>query len=341
MSYEIFTGYPDEERARKWNEFLERASFAAHYVTPNFFVDPFVRGGRRFAVLALDEEKVTGVVTGVFDGRKIASGLNVRPQMALDKTADRLKTVAGLCEGLKAAGGAHLEAAEIFSWEPVAEFRELGFQEREYAGEQGTVVLDLSKGADALFKEFSQTRRNELRRALKRNEVQISEVETLEELRELYQIHREWNARKGNEPDSFEDFEFAWRQKDYRRIFVAKFEGRIIAGSFYRFCRGGVIEYAANNSLAEFQKLRPNDLLGWHSIRWACENGFSLYSMGGAHLFLRRFGGAVHSTYRYKMDLTRLKIHNLKETVSDLGIKTYKSLPLPVREKIKTVLGKN
>lgn len=341
MNYKIFTEHPNKEWSQKWNEFLKRASFPTHYTTPNFFVDPFVRGGERFAVVSLEGEKITGVVTGVFDGKKIVSGLFVRPQFAIDKSFDVLKTAENLLEGLKEKGGAELEVAEFFSWEPVREFEEIGFSEREYGGEQGTIILDLSKGADALFKDFSQTRRNELRKAIKQNKVRISEVENLDELRELYAIHCDWNERKGNTPDKFEDFELAWKQKNYRKIFIAKHEEKIIAGSFYRFCPGGVIEYAANNSLTEFQKLRPNDLLGWHSIKWACENDFSLYSMGGSHLFLRRFGGDTASVFRYKMDFTTLKIHNIRETVGDFGIKTYKSLPVPVREKIKTVLGRD
>lgn len=341
MNYKIFTEYPDKNWTRKWNEFLEKADFPTHYTTPNFFVDPFVRGGERFAVAALDGEKITGVLTGVDDGKSIVSGLFVRPQFCLSKSANRFETAKCLFEGLKEKGGAGLQVIELFSWHPVAEFEKNGFQVREYGGEQGTILLDLSKGTDALFMDFSQTRRNELRKAIKQNLVQISEVENLDELAELYAIHRDWNERKGNSPDKFEDFELAWKQKDYRKIFIAKHEGKVIAGSYYRFCPGGVIEYAANNSLTEYQKLRPNDLLGWHSIRWACENGFPLYSMGGSHLFLRRFGGETVSTYRYKIDLTFLHIHNLKETVNDFGIKAYKSLPMPVRTKIKAVLGKN
>ena len=341
MNYKIFTEHPDTDWNRKWNEFLAEASFPTHYTTPNFFVDPFVRGGERFAVAALDSDKITGILTGVDAGKSIISGLFVRPQVCFGKSANEFETAEALFEGLKEKGGGDLQVIEFFTWHPVSEIEQIGFHAREYGGEQGTILLDLTKGADELFKDFSQTRRNELRKAIKQNQVQISEVETLEELAELYKIHRDWNERKGNQPDTFADFELAWRQKDYRKIFIAKHDGKIIAGSYYRFCPGGVVEYAANNSLPEYQKLKPNDLLGWHSIQWACQEGFPLYSMGGSHLFLRRFGGETVTTYRYKIDLTFLKIHNLREAVNDLSIKTYKNLPQPVRTKIKAVLGRN
>ena len=38
------------------------------------------------------------------------------------------------------------------------------FHQRTY---EGVVILDLSLGPNALFREFSQTRRNDIRRAIK------------------------------------------------------------------------------------------------------------------------------------------------------------------------------
>ena len=146
---------------------------------------------------------------------------------------------------------------------------------------------------------------------------------------------------KATNPTLSSSFKSLGSRKITAKSLLPKPGEKIIAGSYYRFCPGGVIEYAANNSLPEFQKLKPNDLLGWHSIRWACDAGFEFYSMGGSHLFLRRFGGETRPTYRYKMDLTKLKIHNIKEAVTDFSIKTYKSLPQPLKTKIKAVLGRD
>ena len=339
MDFKIFTEQSDESWTMKWNEFLADALYPTHYTTPNYLVDPFVRG-ERFAIAALKNNKITGVLTGVDDGRRLVSGLYVRPQVCIGKSVDRLETAVSFLEGLKKKGGGGLQMIEIFTWHPIKEFEEIGFQLRRYSGEQATIILDLTKGVDALFKDFSQTRRNEIRKALKQNKVQISEVENSDELAELFEIHRDWNDRKGNEPDKFEDFLTAWQQKDYRKTFIAKHDGKIIAGSYYRFCPNGVFEYAANNSLPDYLHLKPNDLLGWHSIQWACENEFTLYSMGGSHLFLRRFGGKSVTTYRYKLDLTFLKVHNLVEMVNNFRIKTYKNLPQPFKSKIKSIFGK-
>ena len=341
MNWKILTEAPDEIWTRKWNDFLPNAQLPTHYTTPDFFADPYIRGGERFAVLALENDEVTGVLTGIDAGKSIVSGIPNRPQTAFRKNADRVRAVENLIKGVYEKGSSNLEMTELYCWEPVAEFENLGFNFREYGGEKGTVVLDLTKGEDELFKEFSQTRRNEIRKAIKQNLVQISEVENLDELAELYEIHRDWCVRKGNQPDTFEQMQKAYSSKNHRKIFIAKHEGKVIAGSTYRFCRGGLVEYAGNNSLVEFQKLRPNDLIGWHSIQWACREKFALYSMGGAHLFLRRFGGEIVSTYRYKIDRSFLKIHNLSEAAKDFSIRTYKSLPQPFKTKLKKVLGRS
>jgi len=341
MNYKILSEYPNEDLLAKWNDFLANARFPTHYVTPNFFVDPFVRGGERFVVLAFDEnEKIAAILSGVDDGRKIVSGLFVRPQTAFRKDADKRQAAGTLLAGLKAKGGERLELIDLHSWEQIDEFKDLDFLGERAEGANTIIMLDLTKGADRIFKEFSQTRRNEIRKFLKQNQVLIAEIENADELAELYAIHRDWNERKGNEPDTFESFKLAFEQKDYRKIFIAKHDGKIIAGSYYRFCAGGVIEYAANNSLVEYQKLRPNDLLGWHSIEWACRAGFAHYSMGGSHLFLRRFGGYELKTYHYRLDRSFLRIHNLKENVRNFGLKTYRNLPLSVKTRIKQFAGK-
>jgi len=62
--------------------------------------------------------------------------------------------------------------------------------------------------------------------------------------------------------------------------------------------------------------------------------------MGGSHLFLRRFGGYELKTYRYRLDRSFLRIHNLKENVRNFGLKTYRNLPLSVKTRIKQFAGK-
>jgi Acetyltransferase (GNAT) domain len=339
MDFKVLTEYPENAVRVQWEEFLRRAAYPTHYTTPNFFTDPYIRGDK-FAVLAMDGEEVAAVLTGVENGKRIASGLAVRPQVIFGRDCDRLSALRAFSDGMMEKGGKALELIDLHTWEAVDGAEALGFRSRHCTDDDSIIMLDLSAGADEIFKGFSQTRRNEIRRELKKNLVAIKELETGEEIIELYDIHKDWNSRKGNDPDAFETFEKAMKQRENRKVIIALYEGKIIAGSYYRFCPGGVVEYAANNSLPEFQRLRPNDLIGWHAIQWACAGGFTHFSMGGSHLFLRRFGGEVFSAWHYRLDRTFLKRHEVKDSLKNFAVRTYLALPDSARNRIKQTLGK-
>jgi hypothetical protein len=340
MNWKILTEYPDETTLAAWREFLADSAYPTHYTTPGFFTDPFIRGGEKFAVLVFDEEKVVAVLTGIDTGKTIVSGLAVRPQAVFRKNIDRGAASKALLEGTLEKGGERLEVMSFHTWEPVEGIERLGFSSEVCGGGGAVVMLDLNRGADVLFKDFSQTRQSELRKAMKKTELIVKDLETEDELNELYDIHVEWNKRKGNQPDSSEDFARISQDHEHRKTLIAVYQGKVIAGTFFRFCRGGLIEYAGNNSLEEYQKLRPNPLIGWRAIEWACENGFSYFSMGASHEFLRRFGGDIHSNYRYTFDRTFLKRHEKKAKLKKLIVDTYLYLPISARRKIKQAFGK-
>ena len=340
MRHILLTAAPDAKLAARWNKFLENAPFATHYCTPNYFRDPYLRGDA-FAVVAEEENgNIAGVLTGTWTRDKAISGLFVRPQTVFATGADLGKASAALLDGITELYEGRQGLVELFTWQRLPAFIDLGLQEREGQDAMCVVVLDLSLGADALFAGFSQTRRNEIRKGLKQNDVEIKELETSEELDQMYAIHVEWCARKGNPHDTFEQMQTAVSDRDNRRTFIAKTRGKVIAGSFYRFCPGGMVEYAGNSSIPEYQRLRPNDLIGWHAIQWACDQGLTHFSMGGSHLFLRRFGGELMKTYRYRRDYSRLKLHDLREHTWELGLGAYKRLPPNVRANVKKVLVK-
>jgi CelD/BcsL family acetyltransferase involved in cellulose biosynthesis len=168
----------------------------------------------------------------------------------------------------------------------------------------------------------------------------VKPLETEEELAEIYRIHCDWNVRKGNVADSFEQMRIAAGQTENRQVFIAKVDGKVVAGSFYRFCPGGVVEYSANFSRPEYQRLRPNDLIGWRAIEWACGTGASYFSMGGSHMFLRRFGGEVIRTYRYRRDQTRFRRYDLTENARDFGVEVFRRMPENVRSGVRKIWAK-
>jgi len=343
MKREIITDYPGAELEKQWLEFLTVSNYPSHYTSPGFFKEPHWTNKSAFAVLILDDGKIVAAATGLRMGKQIVSGFAVRPQVCIDERADRREICENLAEAfleLAEAGDGAVERLVLNCPEQMPEFAEFGLKEKRATGGDEVVMLDLSRGTDAVFKKFSQSRRSDLRKSMRENLVQVSPIETEAELAELYKIHVDWSREKQLPADSWEAMQSIFANRDYHRIFVAKHDGKVIAGSYFRFFPRGLVEYSANNSMPEFQHLRPNDLLVWKSIEWACGENFTRYSMGGSHLFLRRFGGETVAGYRYSLDRTFLKKHDRREAVRDFAVKTYQSLPEAARQKIKRIAGR-
>ncbi len=336
MKYLVIKSFPDSETYSKWDSFLTDADLATHYSTPNYFLDPCVRADR-FAVAAVDGEgEFQAVLTGVSNASPLSSELFSRPQIAFRRGIDSGEATRSLIAGVTEAFPA-ASLIEIFSWN---ELSAAGFRSSSSTDEMSVVILDLAKGSEAIFAGFSQTRRNEIRKAERSNLLEIKEIETKSETAELYKLHCDWNRTKGHQPDAFEMFQLSIAQRENRRTFIAKVDGNVVAGSFFRFAANGVVEYAANNSKPEFQRLRPNDVLVWHAIKWACESGFTHFSMGGSNLFLRRFGGEIKTTYRYRRDMSIIKKHEIRELAMAAGVGAYRRLPSGVRSRLSGLMAR-
>ncbi|HEX6879530.1 MAG TPA: GNAT family N-acetyltransferase, partial [Terriglobales bacterium] len=146
-----------------------------------------------------------------------------------------------------------------------------------------------------------------------RKGVVIREATTQEEFDEYYRIYVQWSQRKGLEIQSLETMRTALALRSNRRLFLALHEEKVVAGSIMRYVPGGIAEYSANSSIDEALALKPNALLVWSGIQWACAEGLRKFSMGAAHPFLRHFGGTVVPLYRYRRDQTVLRRYDVSE----------------------------
>jgi hypothetical protein len=296
---------PDLERA--WKAFLSTADYPTHYVAPEFFREPFFTTKRQFAILAMDGDLVTGVLTGMHDGGHVVCGAGGRPQVALTAGSDSAP-LPHLLTALRAEA-AHSSLISVFSWTRLSPFVTDGFAEREA---DAIVMLDLTKGSAALFKNFNKGRRSDITFA-QRSGVEIRLATSEEDFQAYYPIYAGWCRRKHIEVQSLEVMRQAINLRSNRCLFMAFHENVAVAGSVVRFVPGGVAEYSANNSLEAALPLRPNSLLNWVAIQWACDQGLRSYSMGGSHPFLRHFGGDVLPVYRYRIDLSLFRRHERRE----------------------------
>ncbi len=327
--------FPPPDLEISWRDCLARVDFPSHYSSPEFFREPFFVDKRPFAILALQDSRVGGILTGLHEGDHVICGLAPRPQICFDNTVDQRAAANALAQGLLSeAGPARL--ISLYTWTSIQPFLCYKFRCRR---EEGVVVLDLTEGPEALFKQFSSMRRNNIRKAMRKG-VEVFQARTEDDFAAYHEIYCSWCQRKGISPLPFSVTAQALRLKGNRQLFLARFSGKIVAGIILRYYPGGLIEYAANSSLKEFLSLKPNDLLHWRAIEWASGAGFMRYSLGGAHLFLRHFGGTIVPTYRYRLDRTWLRRHDLREAVLDTGRRMLRHLPSTVKTTVRRVLDK-
>jgi hypothetical protein len=298
--------YPATALERAWRKYTLREQYPTQYLAPEFFLEPFFADKKPFAILVTKHDEVVAVLTGLHEEKFVRCGNSGSPQMSVSPECEP-EGLACLIEALRIESGK--KGATITSFYDVAELKSFGFF---YRTSGATMILDLQQGPDALYKQFSKGRRSDIQFAL-RSGVQVVEATSLEDFERYYQVYLDWCARKKLAHHSPTLMVRALQLRSNRKLFLATHDGKVVAGSIFRFLESGIGEYAANNSPEEYQSLRPNPLLNWTAIQWASKIGLKSLSMGGAHPYLRHFGGKEVPIYRYSLDLTFLKTFRLRE----------------------------
>jgi GNAT acetyltransferase-like protein len=292
---------------------LAESDFPTHYTAPEYFRESILYGTNPFAVLSIAGGRVTGVITGIRRSDRVQSGLSNRPQIAFSRHADRSLAMSSLIAGLlHEARSAKL--VDLFLWSDMAGLVDTRFRQRPY---NGVVMLDLAVGPDDLFCKFSQTRRNNIRRATKQG-ISIDFAQSRNDVSAYYPVYVDWARRRLLQITGVEKLQeefFATRRN--RELLLARYNGEVIAGLALRFFPGGIIEHAGNSSLLSALHLRPNDLLHWRAIEWACAEGLTKYGLGGTSLFLRKFGGEVMPTTRHRLDRSLLRQSAIGDWMAD------------------------
>jgi len=319
-AYLLLRQRPTPEIEELWQDFTGRVEFPDHYTSPHYFLEPHWRGKNPFAILAMNEGRVTGVLTGLDEGKQVTCGLPGRPQVLIDPDSEARVTSAALADALVSEfPRARLITACSWSSALAPEFERRHFRVREL---HTIVVLDLRPGAEALFQSFHDGRKRNIRTAIRRG-VEVSEVNTAQDLADYWDVYCAWlkTPRKTIHSDrDFDKAEEVHRLRATHRRFLARANGKAIAATTVRFFPGGLIEYSANCSLDEFNGLRPNDLLIWKTVQWACDHGFLRYSLGAAHPFLQKCGGTIVPIYRYRLDRTFLQRVEIREKATEIGV---------------------
>lgn len=339
MDHVILTSMPDDSTAVAWNDCLDNSEFAGLYTAPDFFHVQYFRNQGPFAVLAVRDSLVHGIVTGLFADRDMECGHSGSPQICVRSGSDLEMVGKALAAGLKSLSRPSTKFISAFAWNEVAGFQSAGFRIKKFEVPLGTIVLDLSRGTDVLFREFAETRRYNIRRVIKAG-VEVAEMNIDRDFDDYYALYKHWSEFKGIAPQPYDMQRAVFESRGNRLLLVARHNGRMVGVSTFLFRRPNLIEYAANVSRREETKLKQNDLLMWRAIEWSSQQkDIRYFSMAAAHTFLQRFGGHRHATYRYSLDLTAFRRRDLAEKGHAIALRVYHALPQGARERLKKLLN--
>jgi peptidoglycan pentaglycine glycine transferase (the first glycine) len=169
----------------------------------------------------------------------------------------------------------------------VRTLKSFGFKVREggdnFEGIQPQFVfrLDLQDPLEDIFASFHEKTRYNIRLSSRRG-VMVKQG-SRDDLVPFYEILQETCIRDKFLVRGFDYFESLWDElvkKGLARLFMAEYQGKYIAGTL-AFIFGDKAWYIYGASSNENRNVMPNYALQWAMIKWAKENGCTMYDFRG------------------------------------------------------------
>jgi lipid II:glycine glycyltransferase (peptidoglycan interpeptide bridge formation enzyme) len=174
---------------------------------------------------------------------------------------------------------------------------------------RSTFILDLRSGPDYLWSNRLEPACRRAVRKAQNSGVVVEEVALRDIVDDYFAMAEQVFAKSHRPPplsrEDYEQMARALEGADLAKVLVARHDGTILAAGIFPYDQRTVY-YLDGVSLSEGQALRPNNLLHWEVIRWACQAGLAQYDMVGAGIagvarFKRTFGPEeVPYTYCYR-----------------------------------------
>lgn len=174
-----------------------------------------------------------------------------------------------------------------------------------------TYIINLRKTEEQIWNKMEARCRTAIRKAQK-NGYEIVRANSEASIEVYYNLHLKTYKRTGARPHTFEYFKLIWelfRKNEMANLFFAVKGGKYIAGQLIISFKRSAF-YASGASELFHAKMGVNNLLQWHAIRWAKENGCDWFESGeafphmlkgkmkGINDFKRSFGGELYPYYK-------------------------------------------
>jgi len=141
-------------------------------------------------------------------------------------------------------------------------------------------IVNLEEGVEKLWKSINHNKRRNIKKAEK-EKVEIIQSHSHEDLETFLSIYEATVKRKKLPKYPRSWFDAVWKvyNPELTKVFLANWKGKSVSG-VHIVIHGKTVYALSAGSLPEGWKVRPNDIIHWKVMQWACQNGYSKYDMG-------------------------------------------------------------
>ncbi len=244
----------------------------------------FNERNRVIRLCALDGSNVVGLVQAIFPKKLLGFGASLyaggvygySPVASLKDEEQILRDLLYSLERMAVKKGILEGFISRPNSDPVLE--SMGYTISEVAN---FYEVGLRKDEDALWKSIAHNKRRNIKKAQELH-AEVVQLKSHDALVSFYEMYKASSERVGFGAYSFNYFDSYLRifgANDKSRIFLTILNNQPVAGVFV-VVHGDTAYALAAGSRKDVWQVRPNDLLHWKAMQWACSEGLSWYHMG-------------------------------------------------------------
>jgi len=145
-------------------------------------------------------------------------------------------------------------------------------------------LIDLDRPSEAVLQDIGRRAQKQIRRALRKGQVTIAEVDRLEQVAPCYELLAGTYARARVPLADRSLFEVLFDVLQPRGMvkFLTARVGEAYAATSVELIYKGTIYGWYGGLDRNYGRYNPTELLTWHILKWGAENGYCTYDFGGA-----------------------------------------------------------
>lgn len=319
----------------QWERYVEESTAAGFFHRIGWLkVAQQTYGHRPFYLMATNGEEARGIlplflISSPMFGRVLAS--------------DVFTSFGGVCADDIEVEGQLMDEAARLAMEQAVSYLEIKNITRinslngrwQTQNDYCTLILDLQHGAEKIWKNWRDKTRNDVRKATKSGVVIEQGPHLFDDFYRLVAVDM---RRLGTPVHSKKFYQNILQEfPEEANIFVAKVSGQTVSAVLTVGFKKRIQAYTSV-SLSEFRQLKPNALLYWEIVQYACQRGYHYLDFGrstwesGTFEFKKHLGATPVPLY-YDYYLNRRKtvprIHQENKNYQ-LAIAVWQRLPLAV-----------